>query len=89
MAVCEAEIRSEGAKGERRGVGALLTSGKPGTALSDLNVVPRWLSPASREGRASGFPPSINRFHTGPLCLRNSKQFQHFLSGQLIWTTEC
>lgn len=99
MAVCEAEIRGEEHRVRRRGRweqrevgegggGALLTSGRPGTALSELNVVPRWLSPAPREGRASGFPPSINHFHPGPCCPTNSKQFQHFLSGQMIWTWE-
>lgn len=40
MAVCEAEIRGEGARGEemrakRRGEAALLTTGRPGTALSE------------------------------------------------------
>lgn len=42
---------------ERGGWAALLTTGRPGTALSELNLVPGWLSPALQEGRAPGFPP--------------------------------
>lgn len=87
VAECEGEIRGEEHKMRTRGgggEGAPPTSGRPGTAPSEPSVVPRWLTPAPREGRAPGSPPSISRFPPAPLC------HTHFeaVSALFIWTND-